>query len=352
LVSVAVTPNVEPIRQLMRDGFPGESIDVFSTKESMILVGNVSSAAIAERALALANTAVKGAVSNLQIAPPPADKQILLKVRFAELNRTASTEFAVNLVSTGALNTPGSVTTGQFPGARTSRLNRGITPEFSLSDVLNIFAFRPDLDLAVFMKALQSRGLLQILAEPNLVTTAGKEASFLAGGEFPVPVAQGGANAGAITVQFKQFGIQIAFLPQVTHHGTVKMHVKPEVSSIDPSSGVQLSGFNIPALSTRRVETDIELEPGQSFAIAGLIDDRIAENLSRIPGLSSIPLLGEIFKSRAEEKSRNELVVIVTPELASPGMRLPQPVMPKPFLQEDKKDPGRNEAAAKKEEEK
>lgn len=335
LYSVLVEPNVEPLRRLMRETFPNEQIDVRATRDSMALTGRVSTQAVADRALALAVTSVKGTVSNLDVAPAPQDRQILLRVKFAELNKTAGNEFAINLVSTGALNTPGAVSTRQFPGVGTSKVGSGAPPEFSLADVLNIFAFRPDLDVGVLIKALQSRGLLQIIAEPNLITTSGKEASFLAGGEFPVPIVQGGANAGAITVQFRQFGIQLAFQPHLTFRGTIRLHVKPEVSSLDPSNGVVVSGFNIPALSTRRVETDIELTPGQSFAIAGLIDDRVAQNLAHIPGLASIPLLGEIFKSHSIKKTRTELVVVVTPEVVQgePPVRIP--VMPEAFIGEE-----------------
>jgi pilus assembly protein CpaC len=200
---------------------------------------------------------------------------------------------------------------------------------------LNIFAFRPDLNLGVLIKDLQAQGVLQILAEPNLVTTNGKEASFLVGGEFPVPVVQGGQNAGAISIVFREFGIRLTFLPQVTAHNTIKMHVKPEVSTIDLSNGVVFSGFTIPALATRRIETDIELGEGQSFVIAGLMDDRVTENLSQVPGLSHIPILGALFKSRSETKSKTELVVMVTPESVYPLLPTepkPLPVMLKEFL--------------------
>ncbi len=160
--------------------------------------------------------------------------------------------------------------------------------------------------------------MLQILAEPNLVTSNGKEASFLVGGEFPVPVLQGGANSGAVTVQFREFGIRLTFNPSITENKTLKMYVKPEVSTIDLANAVNVSGFTIPALATRRVESNIELGPGQSFVIGGLIDDRVNEAFSRIPGLSSIPLLGTLFKSRNENRNKTELIVMVTPEFVEP----------------------------------
>jgi pilus assembly protein CpaC len=273
----------------------------------------------------LLKPAAKSVVNNLAVKPPPVDKQILLRVKFAEINRNATKQFGVNIISTGAGNTPGLVSTGQFNAPRPSELagriggaTAGTSSQFSLTDALNIFAFRPDLNLAATIRLLQQEGLLQILAEPNLVTTNGKEASFLVGGEFPVPILQGGAASGAVTIQFREFGIRLTFNPRLTDHGTLKMHVKPEVSTIDMANAVTISGFTIPALATRRIESDIELGQGQSFVIGGLIDDRTNETFARIPGLASIPLLGELFKSRNTNQAKTELLVMVTPELVEP----------------------------------
>ncbi|SPF53569.1 Type II and III secretion system protein [Candidatus Sulfopaludibacter sp. SbA4] len=341
---VTVEPNLEPLRRLVRDTFPGEEIDLRSSRDSLALVGNVSSQSLADRALALVAASVKGAVSNLKVAPPGVDKQVVLHVKFAELDRNTASQFGVNFLSTGAANTPGRITTGQFPSGSPSQLAAGTPTSFSLSDVLNIFAFRPDLNLGVMIRDLETRGLLQILAEPNLVATNGKEASFLAGGEFPIPVAQAGANSGAISVVFREYGIKLSFLPQITSNGTIRLHVKPEVSSIDASNGVTVSGIQIPALTTRRMETDIELGPGQSFVIGGLIDDRVIENLSQVPGLSHIPILGALFKSRSISKTKTELVVVVTPEMAEPAsgavwdIPMPIPFLP-PVVQEQKAKP-------------
>jgi len=176
---------------------------------------------------------------------------------------------------------------------------------------------------------------LQILAQPDLVTTDGKEAHFTVGGEFPIPVPQSGAGAGAITIQFREFGIRLSFTPNSTPNGTIKLHVQPEVSTIDASNGIVLSGFNIPALSTRKVETEVELSAGQSFVIAGLVDDRVTQNLSKIPGIGDIPVLGALFRSRSRTRSKTELIVVVTPEVRTPlagGTASPVPQMPEPFL--------------------
>jgi pilus assembly protein CpaC len=260
-------------------------------------------------------------------------------VKFAELDRSASTQFGVNLISTGATNTIGRITTGQFPAPSTTSVQGGGASNnlssFSISDALNIFAFRPDLNLAALIKALQSRNLLQMLAEPNLVTTNGKEASFLVGGEFPIPILQGGANSGAVTVQFREFGVRLTFNPVVTDNNTIRLYVKPEVSSLDFANAVSFNGFTIPALSSRKMETNIELGEGQSFVIAGLIDNRLTETVTRIPGLSSLPILGNLFKSKEVDRNNTELVVIVTPEMTmplAPGEAKPLPLMPRDFL--------------------
>jgi pilus assembly protein CpaC len=325
IYNVTVEPNLEPLRRLVRETFPDEEIDIRASRDSLALVGTASSQAVADRALALVSASVKGAVGNLKIAPGTAEKQVVLHVKFAELNRTAVTEFGLNLLSTGATNTVARITSGQFASGGLSQIT-GATPgaaapstSFSLSDMLNIFAFRPDLNLGVLIRDLQTQGVLQVLAEPNLVATNGKEANFLAGGEFPVPITQAGANSGAISVQYREYGIKLSFLPQVTAHGTIRLHVKPEVSSIDSANGVTVSGLSIPALTMRRFETDIELGEGQSFVIAGLMDDRVIENLSQVPGLSHLPILGALFKSRSITKSKTELIVVVTPEQVAPA---------------------------------
>jgi pilus assembly protein CpaC len=349
--NITVEQNLEPIRKLLRETFPTEDIRVQASRDSLSLTGQVSAQGIADRAVALVAPMAKSVVNNLQVAIASTEKQVLLRVKFAELNRNASSSFGVNLVSMGALNTPGSISTGQFSPPRLDSIGGGIPPgltgsrsTFTITDALNIFAFRPDLNIAGFVKALQSQGLLQILAEPNLVTTNGKEAHFLVGGEFPIPVLQGGSNAGAVTIVFKEFGIRLTFLPTVTENGTVRMYVRPEVSTIDLSNAVTFSGFVIPALSSRRMETNIELGLGQSFVIAGLMDERMTESLNKIPGLSHIPLLGALFKSRSENKANTELIVMVTPEVTKPLEATdpkPIPIMPKEFLTPITPEPGK-----------
>lgn len=346
--TISVSLDVNQIQDHLRAAFPGEQVRVMSSKGVITLTGKASSQEVIERISAMATGMGAGSVvSHIELPIPPAERQILLKVRFAELQRRASRELGVNIMSTGAFNTPGLLSTQQFGGVGGQSVSGtipgqlpGTSTNFSLADTLNVFAFRPDLNIAVAIKALVASGMGQILAEPNLLATSGKQAELLIGGEFPVPVVQGGSTAGAVTIQYREFGIRIGFLPEFTQRGSIKMHVKPEVSTLDFANAVTLSGFLIPALSTRRVETDVELEPGQSFVIGGLLDNRVIENLNRIPGLSSIPLLGNLFKSRSLQKNNTELLVLVTPEfpeVIAAGYPLPEAPVVVPFMETGRK---------------
>ncbi len=341
--TINVGPNLQRIQDHIRAAFPGEQVRFISSNGVVTVNGSVSSPEVEQRILAMAaGLGAKAVVSNLEMPVPAADRQIVLKVRFIEMQRQALSDFGVNLFSTGALNTFGSASTQQFSAPRFNNLNSaigapvtGASAQVSFTDALNIFAFRPDLNLGALIRALQARGLSQLLAEPNLITTSGKQADLLVGGEFPVPILQGGATSGAVTIQFREFGIRIAFLPVFTERGSIQMHVKPEVSALDFANAVTLQGFLIPALSTRRVETDVELMPGQSFVIGGLIDNRVTETVNRIPGLSKIPLLGQIFKSRSKSRNNTELLVLVTPEFPEafePGETTPSIEFPEEFL--------------------
>ena len=340
--NVSVEHNLEPIRRILKETYPDDQILISSARDSVTLNGRVGDKATSDRVAALVASLAKTVVNNLTLAPNPVEKQILLRVKFAEIDRKVAKSFGVNLISTGAGNTPGAISTGQFGPPRVDAVTgsipssaAGTVTQVSLSDILNVFAFRPDLNLAATIKALQNDNVLQILAEPNLVTTNGKEASFLVGGEFPIPVLQGGSNSGSVTIQFREFGIRLQFNPLLTPHNTLKMYVKPEVSSIDITNSITFGGFRIPALSTRRIESNIELAPGQSFVIGGLIDDRVDDTMARIPGLANIPILGTFFKSRSSAKAKTELIVLVTPEIVdplNPGDPKPMPVMPREFL--------------------
>jgi pilus assembly protein CpaC len=338
--NVTVDLNLDPLRKILRDTFPNEQITPDSSRDALSLNGKISSQAVGDRAVALASIFAKTVVNNLELPVPGVDKQILLRVRFAELDRQRAAQYGINMIAAPGGNLIGA-NTGQFSppifsGNVSVGPNNSPTPStLTITQALNIFAFDPKLNLGAFIKALQSDNILQILAEPNLVTTNGKEAYFLVGGEFPVPVLQGGSNSGSVTVQFREFGIRLRFTPVITANSTIKMHLNQEVSTIDTANGVTLNGFSIPALSTRRAETDVELGEGQSFVVAGLLDNRERDSFTKLPILSSLPILGSLFKTKDENKLRTELLLIVTPEITLPlnaSDAKPSIYFPKDFL--------------------
>jgi pilus assembly protein CpaC len=267
---------------------------------------------------------------------PPPEAQILLRVKFASVDRSTSTKLGLNILSTGATNTIGSATTQQFSPLSFSPVGNNTAVTTTIADALNLFFFRPDLNLGATIAALEVKGLLQILAEPNVLAQNGKQASFLAGGEFPFPtVSSGTGGTPMVTIQFREFGVRLTFTPTITPRGTIHLEVAPEVSALDFTNGLSVSGFIVPALTTRKLDTQVELSEGQSFAIGGLLDNRTTQTLEKIPFIGDIPLLGKFFQSRSVSKQNTELIVIVTPELVRP-IRAGQPVFdlkyPTPFL--------------------
>lgn len=337
-VRVDASPlKLEALRQRMLDAV-GDSVHVDIDDKSVIVRGAVQNQAQGERALAIASAEGK-AVNLLTVATPKAPAQILLKVRFADVDRSQSLSLGANLFSTGAGNTIGNLTTGQFSAPSASgTIGQGQPSQFTLSNALNLFLYRPDINLGATIEALAARNLAQILAEPNVLAIDGEQASFLAGGEFPYPVIQSSTTGvNNITIQFRQFGIRLTFTPTITPRGTIKLEVEPEVSALDYTNGLAYGGFTIPGLDVRRVKTQVELENHQSFAIAGLLDNTLTEQLSKVPGLGDIPLFGKLFQSRSTTRNNSELLVVVTPELVLPNGANPAPAldMPKPFLKVD-----------------
>ena len=328
-LTVRLSPlKLEAVREQIARDYPDCDIDVTFDNDTAFVRGAVKDVIAADRVAAMVATLGK-TVNLLRVDVPPVETQVLLKVRFANVERGASADLGVNLAS-AALNQDTSITTGQFNGLKVDQAGT-----FSLSDALNVFLFRKDLNLGATIKALESKQLLETLAEPNVLAINGKQASFVSGGEFPFPMVQGGASVGAVTIAFREYGIKIDFLPVITPRGTIRLQVSPEVSALDYANAVVFEGFTIPALSTRKIQTEVELESGQSFVIAGLLDNTMTETLNRIPGLANIPLLGKLFQSRARSKNNTELLVIVTPEVVRPipvGQPVPELSYPQPFL--------------------
>ncbi|MGA9527738.1 MAG: type II and III secretion system protein family protein [Terriglobales bacterium] len=340
-VDVDITAAREEFTKL----FPNEQIEVTPSRSAIVLSGHVTTEDVSKHAAALASAYSKNVVNVLTFGPVGAD-EVLLEVKFAEVDRTALQQLGINVFSTGAGNTFGSVTTGQFGGVTGSALTGSVpttgsaTTTLTVSNFLNLFFFNPQVDLGGVIEALQQKSLLEILAEPNLVAVNGKEASFLAGGEFPFPVVQPNATGlSTVTIQFREFGVRLKFTPIIQPNGNIHMHVSPEVSTLDYSNAVTVSGTTIPALSTRKAETEFELQDGQSFVIAGLIDNRVTDIINKIPGLGDIPILGNFFKSKSLQKSKSELMVLCTARRISPStLAPPGPAMPIPILDPAKFD--------------
>ncbi len=324
--------------------FPEEQISVTPSRAAIVLSGHVTTEDVAKRAGELASAYSKNVVNVLTFGPVGA-QEVLLEVKFAEVDRSATTQLGINLFSTGAGNLIGTSTTGQYGGfgSQTITQTQGQSPPFTanqtISNVLNLFLFQPNIHLGAAIEALESKNLLQILAEPNLIAVNGKKASFLAGGQFPFPIVQPGAGFTAVTISFKEFGVKLEFTPVIMPNGNIHLTVAPEVSTLDFADALTISGFTIPALSTRKAETEFELQDGQSFVIAGLIDNRVTDIWNKVPGLGDIPILGAFFKSKSVQKSNSELMVLCTVHRLSPNNQAPPgPKNPQPFINNDKFD--------------
>jgi pilus assembly protein CpaC len=334
---VVVRRDLTPLEGQIRRQFPNEPIAVAVNGKDVVLSGVVSAKHVIDTAKALAAGYVdkpENIVNMLRQTENPVTNQVMLQVRFAEVSRSAMQELGANFFGgpTGADGFMGRASTQQFAAPTYD----GEKKMWMIPDFQNLFAFQVKDQLGVTIRALKGKGLFESLAEPNLVTQDGKEASFLAGGEFPYPVVQGGGANQSVTIVFKEFGVRLRFTPTITGGGYVHLKVMPEVSTLDFANGVTMEGFRVPALSTRRTETEVELRDGQTFAISGLLDRNLDETLRRVPGIGDIPILGKLFRSQAYKKNATELVVMITPYILrrdSPGVTPNLPGLVEPFLE-------------------
>lgn len=327
---------LEGIRRELRTELPGQAVKVSADNGNIFLRGTVKDLGSSDRAVQIASTAGK-VVNLLDVTVPPPDPQILLKVRFASVDRSLEKQFGINFFSTGFGNVVSGVNTGEYSPPGLSLPSSGTASTATLSNDLNLFAFLPGLNLGATLQALESKGIVQVLAEPNVMAINGKQASFLAGGEYPYPVVQGTSTggAGSVSIQFKEYGVRLNFVPTITPRGTIRLQVAPEVSSLDFTNAIEISGFDVPAIDTRKMKTEVELGDGQSFAISGLLDNRDTETYEKIPFLGDIPILGKLFQSMQKTRTNTELIVIVTPEIVAPiqaGAPLPELKYPTKFL--------------------
>ena len=316
------------LRDSLKQAMPHETIQVDGSESHVVLSGNVSTDAVTEAALKLAGLYSKE-IGNALVVNSAGIKQVKLKVRIVEVDRSKLDQFAFNFFSAGG-NNIASTTTTQFPSsiaasnAGSASGSSGTTSSVgtktvSVTNALNFLFYSSKLNVGATIQDLETRQVLQILAEPTITTLSGQKANFLAGGEFPFPVVQGSSGGlTSVTIEFRPYGVKLEFTPVVNSDGTIQLKVAPEVSALDYTNAVQISGYTIPALSTRRAETNVVLRSGQSFAISGLLDRRTTDSFGKTPGIASVPILGALFKSKNLNHSTTELIVIVTPEIVDP----------------------------------
>ncbi len=305
-VEVHVTPDVSEFKERLRQILPGEKIEVRSANDGIVLSGSVSSMARQQRALDLAERYAPERVSNLMVVS--GQQQVMLKVRFAEMQRNVAKSLGASTLLT---NNSGDVTFGVDSGAFSP--TRGL-----LNGAMGSLGIGIDFgstELTVLLEALEEKGVVRTLAEPNLTALSGQEAKFLAGGEVPIPVNQ---DEDTITVEFKPFGVELNFVPRVVDAGVINLEMAAAVSSIDNTNSVNTGGIELPAFRRRDTSTTVSLRDGQSFAIAGLLQDDFRDNNAQVPWLGDIPVLGALFRSADYQRSQTELVIIVTAHLVSP----------------------------------
>ena len=318
---ISADMDVDALREAMKQAYPAESIQVAGGEGRVLLSGFVGTEAASDGAAKLAGQFAKD-VSNSLVINSARVKQVRLKVRIVEVDRSKLAQFGFNFFSAGGQNLA-TTTTGMYASQLTvgSGGNSSVgSKSVSLSNPLNFSFYSSKYNVGATLQDLASMNVLQILAEPTITTMSGQKANFLAGGEFPFPVVQASSgSAGAtVTIQFRPYGVKLEFTPKVNPDGTIDLKVAPEVSALDYSNAVTIAGYTIPALSTRRAETQMVLQNDQSFAISGLLDQRTTDALGRTPGISSVPILGALFKSKNVNHSVTELIVIVTPTIVDP----------------------------------
>ncbi len=319
-----VSADIDPasLRSSLRDAFPASEITVETRDGKISLSGTVPSEAISDAALKLALLYDKDIVNSLRVVPARV-KQVELKLRIIEVDRTKLSQFGINIFGGG--NNAISTSTQQFPSTPT-----GVgSSAFTAADPLNLLFYNFANAIGASVKDLEQKNVLEVLAEPTLVTISGVPARFLSGGEFPVPVVQGGTgNSTAITIIYRPYGVKVDFTPTVGEEGSIRLKISPEVSTLDYTNAVTISGFTIPALSTRRAETEVVIRDGQSFVISGLLDHRTTDILSRLPGIANVPILGQLFRSKNLNHSVTELALIVTAKIVDPLSSTATPVEP------------------------
>jgi pilus assembly protein CpaC len=314
-VSVDVDPG--DLRKSLDSAYPNNVIDVQGRQERLILSGVVGSSDMSEGAVKLATAYTKDVVNSIRVVPIHG-KQVQLKLRIAEADRAKLSQFGINLFRALGSNV-GSLSTGQFASTITATAATATAPtSVATNNPLTLFLYNFEHNMGTTVQDLEQKQVLQILAEPTLTTMSGVPARFLSGGEFPFPVPQGTAGAAAVTIQFKPYGVKVDFTPTVNVDGSIHLKISPEVSTLDYTNAVTISGFTVPALSTRRAETEVELRDGQTFMLSGLLDRRVTDAMSAMPGFSNIPIIGQLFHSKNNSHTVTDLIIMVTVSVVDP----------------------------------
>lgn len=333
--TVRVRPNsglnnqkLEDLRHEMRAELPGQPVNISLSNGTVFLRGTVKDLASSERAVQIASSGGK-VVNLLNVEVPNADPQFMLKVRFLSVDRQKAIQMGINLVDLGLGHAVGGISAnlGGQPLVGTSvntttQQSSGFSGSAGIAQFGNegsIFAFFPGLNAGANIQALEQKNIIESLAEPNILAMNGRQASFLSGGEYPYPVVSGGgAGLPAVTIQFQEYGVRLNFIPTLTPRGTIRLQVAPEVSALDYAHSVTIAGFTVPGITSRKVNTEVELKDGQSFIIGGLLDKTISDQFQKIPFIGDIPIIGKLFQSINNTKNDSELIVLVTPEIVSP----------------------------------
>jgi pilus assembly protein CpaC len=317
---VYVRANLSLIDSQMRALFPNDDIRLSQANGSVVMSGSVSDPKTAAQAQSVVEAAGFKTV-NMLASPVKNMAQVQLQVRVAEVSRNKLKDLGLSYAYQGS-SSGVYANSGQGPSALGSVTNGVLSG--TLSSALNLFVMGGN--TMSMIRALHTQGAIRQLAEPNLIAMDGQQASFLAGGEFPIPMIQGGGDRSTVTVVFKEYGVRLNFKPTIIDEDHIRLELEPEVSTIDFSNGVKFDGFLIPALKTRRAKTGVELRDGQSFALAGLLDNNESQSLSKVPVLGDIPVLGALFRSKSFQKNETELMFIVTAQMVKPVNRddLPQ----------------------------
>lgn len=320
---VFVRTNLSLIDAQIRALFPKDDIRLSQANGSVVISGSVSDAKKGEQVDQVVQAAGFKTVNMLQ-SPVRDAAQVQLQVRVAEVSRSRGRDMGASFAT---VNNGTSTFSNPSGPAELTKADGGSMFSTFASSAVNLFLFNSGLGTTAFIHALQSQGAIRELAEPNLIAMDGQQASFLAGGEYPVPVVQNGNGGSAVSVVFKEYGVRLNFKPTIIDEDHIRLELEPEVSTIDFANGVKFDGFLIPALKTRRAKTGVELRDGQSFALAGLLDNGETRSLSRIPVISSVPVLGSLFKSKSFQKNETELMFIITAQLVKPVNRDDLPAM-------------------------